>query len=246
MRAIVGLVAVFVAASVPAIVNAQTTEAEWAFAPRGIFADQRVILSMQLQMATEDAEATSGIALAYHDPMGHLTVDQAAEADALPLLMAAGVHDGTSAWVQPARSCRAWSDPGLEEVRDLLSAELARVWTDLGVTIAPCEAVTDAADADILVFATAPAAVDFGGHDPDGSFLTSTPMPGAVPGGGYGCPQGFGCIPSDAGGPSPADTGSLGPHEEAGRGRALAATGLLLIVVAVARLATRNTAAVRP
>jgi hypothetical protein len=95
LLAIVSTIAVFVAAPLGTTVHAQTTEAEWAFAPRGIFADQRVILSMQLEMATDYVETTSGVTLAYHDPMGHLSVDQAAEADALPLLMAAGVHDGT-------------------------------------------------------------------------------------------------------------------------------------------------------
>src|SRR5690606_12321078 len=74
----------------PATATAQTPEAEWAFAPKGVFGDPRVVQSMVLQMDAERAAAASGLTLGY---MGLDVADLAPVDDAVILLMAAGVVD---------------------------------------------------------------------------------------------------------------------------------------------------------
>jgi hypothetical protein len=236
------VVAMAAATTSAQITSAQTSSAEWAFAPKGIFADDRVVQSMRVQMDTDAAAAAGGVSLAYLGGAELFTTP----ADALPLLWAAGIlgHDATTATdLNVIRACHVWSGGASDAEADALAttaavigAELSRVWGALGVSFAPCEATGDAAVADLLVFPAGdpPAGLDFLGYDPAGSFLASQPLPGAIPGGGTG-----GGPAGEAGGPAPAWTGSLGIAPDALGGGHLAWAVLVTIaLVGLARVLT--------
>lgn len=180
-------------------VDAQTTEAEWAFVPLGLFGDERVRLSLRLQMDEAAAGDAAGVALRYHDGS-----DLPPAEDADILLYAAGIvspDDGRAAHLIIERPCRAWAAEGLAPAAEVLGAELARVWARYQVQFPPCGVTDDPTLADILVFAAGspPAEVDLAGYEPLGSFLSAAPV-SSTPGG----------TPVD---PAPAQGGSLGGEE---------------------------------
>ncbi|MDA1010424.1 MAG: hypothetical protein O2888_03000 [Chloroflexi bacterium] len=243
------LMAVFIATSGTTTVSAQSASAEWAFAPRGFFGDERVVQSMRLQMNTDAAATAGGVSLGYFNGAELFAPSE----DALILLMAAGLlgHEQTQVvGVTTSRECRVWSGgsegaeaEALAATATILGEELARVWGDLGVSLAPCEVTGDPVQADLLVFPAGqpPAEVDFMAYQSEGSFLSypQTPQPGA--GGGSDCPQGFGCVPGQAGGPLAAVTGSLGPSQDGATAAQLAlASAVVFGIVAWARRTTRH------
>lgn len=133
------------------VASAQQSEAEWAFAPLGPFADERVVTALRLQMDAASAGATSGVTLAYH---GGVEVDPAQDPRAL--LEAAGIVPPGGAAPRGLvieRPCRVWAADGTLEASALaLGEELVAAWSAYGVNFAPCTLTTDPILADLYVF----------------------------------------------------------------------------------------------
>lgn len=212
----------------------------WAFAPRGIFADPRVITAFATLIDTDaigEAHAGAGVTLQY------ATADVLADAtpeDAPLLLMAAGVvvTEGTLA-LEASRPCTIWIPHGdvneglLRDVATALASEFAGVLGTFELAVEPCEITDDLTSADILTWGAgqepAPA--------PDGeSFLASPARPGLQPGAGTG---GNGPAPAPAGHGPAAFTEQ--PHLSAWD--VIAILVALALAVGVARGTTRRTRA---
>lgn len=170
-----------VVAGMPSRADAQTTDAEWAFAPLGIFADPRVQVGIASQVDSARAGEASGVALSFHQADGLV-----APAEEAPLLLAAaGIippEGGNATGLVVERPCRTWAaNPRLRDAATVLGEELGRVWAQYGVTVAPCLNTDDPTLADVIVFAAGspPAEVDLLAARSTGSFLGSSQMPGA-------------------------------------------------------------------
>ncbi len=182
------------AAFAPVTASAQRPAAQWALAPLGPFADERVQIAMQLQMETAPAAAEAGVALAYF-----LDRDLDPSMDPRALLEAAGLVVGSqgSSGIVIERPCRAWSaETSLDSVAMALGTELSEAWGAYDVNFPPCALTPDPALADILVFTAPPEGVDLQTPRAAGSFL--------------GVPRSDGTGGSAGGGPAPSQNGSLG------------------------------------
>lgn len=232
---------VLAALALPQITAAQAPEAEWAFNPMGVFADERVQLSMRLQMDTEAAADASGISLDY---LGASELPP--EEDAELLLAAAGVlppEGGQVTGIVVERPCRVWAaNESLTPAAVALGEELSRVWSQYGVSFPPCGATDDPAGADILVFpfGEPPAEVDLFAARAQGSFLGFAEPSGGTPGEATGSTGSTGGG-TDAG-PAPAQGGSGG--DEASSDALAMTIGALLALGALA--AARGLTGIRP
>jgi len=228
---------VLAALALPQIAAAQAPEAEWAFNPMGVFADERVQLSMRLQMDTDAAADASGVTLDYLGA-GELPPEEDAEL----LLAAAGVlpPEGSQiTGIVVERPCRVWAaNESLAPAAVALGEELSRVWSQYGVGFPPCGATDDPAGADILVFpfGQPPAEVDLFAARAQGSFLGIAEAPDGAPAGTGGNGGG-----TDAG-PAPAQGGSGG--DEASSDALAMTIGAVLALAALA--GARGLTGIRP
>jgi len=133
----------------------------WAFAPRGIFADARVVMAFALLLdepAVMSAAALSNTPLYYDDPEVRSVVDQVPATDATDLLAAAGIatHEGAPL-IEESRRCQIWTPTTGDSLADrqavvaALGDGLVAAFAQIGVTIEPCAPAASAAEADVAV-----------------------------------------------------------------------------------------------
>lgn len=159
----------------------------WQFAPRSVFADERVIIALVSLVDPFRAMETwegAPVALAYGAPDGIPPAND----DQVLLLRAAGVLDADgSALVKEARTCRMWLPeqgdlPIIEAYASGVVAELVAAFDTIGIATNPCEITTNRALADILFwqFGQDPP-IDFQAPAADDSFLVVDGAPAPIP-----------------------------------------------------------------
>ncbi len=245
-----GALTVFALVALVSMARAQEADVvQWSFAPRGIFADQRVVTAfVGLVAAPAVSAAHPGAAtLEYAAPDDFLP--EATPEDAPLLLMAAGVVDADgSVQLREARPCAIWTphdDAGeaiSADVAAALGVEFARVFGTLGLDITPCEVTNDPAAADILLWSAAEDA-EPAASEGDSFLVFPTPAGPADPAHGGDGNNGA-SPPADGagGGPAPAAAGH-GPAALAEQAHpsvldVVAVLVALLLAIAVARGST--------
>jgi hypothetical protein len=124
----------------------------WSFAPRGPFADERVVLAFALLVDTSGVTGAAGgdgsLFYAAEDVVEFINERPASESQLL--LAAAGLADPSRDLIA-ARPCRFWADDAA--VGAALSEALVDTLTGLGIDAEPCEQTSDTEAADLLVWA---------------------------------------------------------------------------------------------
>lgn len=131
----------------------------WAFAPRGPFADDRVVLAFALLVDTSGVPDTAGVdgALRYGDE-GVIEFTNEKDASEAELLFAAAGLANPAEDLTPVRACRFWTPTGIPEdeariaVGAALGAAIADALRDLGLEVAPCVFTEESGDADVYLW----------------------------------------------------------------------------------------------
>lgn len=171
----------------------------WQFAPRGIFADPRVVFAMAILFDEARVMSAAGLAgepLVYGDGETRAALEEIPPGDWEPLLLASGVlpQPGGLADLEQARRCRVWTpatgdaQSEREAVVAAVGDELVTVLASIGVTIDPCETAASAEEADLAVSVIGldSGLADLGVTSGDAFVSLTVDLPGLQPGAGTG------------------------------------------------------------